>query len=173
MARQCFLFFSMKLDSHKVRKVAKPDLWQKVPSGQGNPRNSIKWLKNKVLGFWQKSNRVIWTFFTRMCNYLWSSTFLQKPHVQEKSSSCYVQIHQSKCMIYAQANYICTQANYIYTSELVRRALSSTTFSNHICHWLIELLMGFLSVSPMHLILLLKAFQCAHIALHSCRPSFQ
>ena len=82
-------------------------------------------------------------------------------------------LDQSKCMIYTQANYICTQANYIYASELVRRALSSTTFSDHICHWLIELLMDFLSVYPMHLILLLKAFQCAHIALHSCRPSFQ
>ena len=52
-------------------------------------------------------------------------------------------LDQSKCMIYTQANYICTQANYIYASELVRRALSSTTFSDHICHWLIELLMDF------------------------------
>ena len=49
---------------------------------------------------------------------------------------------------------------------------SSTTFSNHICHRSIELLMNFLSVYLMHMVLLLKALRCLHITLRSCRVSF-
>ena len=47
----------------------------------------------------------------------------------------------------------------------------STAFPNHICHWSIELLPNFLSVYPMHLILLLKALRCLYIALCSCKAS--
>ena len=48
----------------------------------------------------------------------------------------------------------------------------STTFSNRIRHWSIELLMIFFSVYPMHLTLLPKDLRCVHIALSSCRVSF-
>ena len=47
----------------------------------------------------------------------------------------------------------------------------STTFSNRIRHWSIELLI-FFSVYPMHMELILKDLWCLHIALSSCRVSF-
>ena len=42
---------------------------------------------------------------------------------------------------------------------------------NFLSHWSIELLPNFLSVYPMHLILLLKALRCLYIALCSCKAS--
>ena len=41
-----FLIFSVKLDSHKVRKLAKPNSWKKWPVGSGEPKSHIltqKW----------------------------------------------------------------------------------------------------------------------------------
>ena len=52
----------MKLDSHKVRKVTKPDFLKKIQAGQEGPESPENNLKMRFLGVGQKSNPFLCTF---------------------------------------------------------------------------------------------------------------
>ena len=62
LAHQIFLIFLMKLESHEVSPITKPDFWKKFPSGQESPKSPQSGPKMRFLGLWEKSNSLICTF---------------------------------------------------------------------------------------------------------------
>ena len=56
-----FLIFFNKV-SNKVRKVAKPDFWKKVLTGQKDPKSAWNGPKIRFLGFLEKFDSFICTF---------------------------------------------------------------------------------------------------------------
>ena len=65
-----FLIFYMKLYSHEVRKVMKPDFWEKKkkkksPDESVGPKSSKNDPKMRFCWFWQKSNSFICAFLLK------------------------------------------------------------------------------------------------------------
>ena len=80
LAHQFFLNFCMKLDSHKISKLSKPDFWKKVSASQEGPKSPKT--TQKGLSVLVKILSTLMYFFTwirkkKQC----FSNFLQTAHV--------------------------------------------------------------------------------------------
>ena len=87
LASQFFLIFCIKLDSHKVRKVTKPNFWKNVLTGRNGSKSCQNGLKMSFLEFWQKSKPIICPFLREYESSYDRPTSLQKSHVWEKFGS--------------------------------------------------------------------------------------